>query len=113
LGWESAAAEIEEIGLPLVGFTDALSQWISSDLAALGVGLVMLLLVAAFTFRALTSTHLVGWTFLGFSILALVFTQQVWINSYDITRALAPILTAYVLVLFAPAESKSHLTSDL
>jgi hypothetical protein len=49
----------------------------------------------------------VAWAFAGFAMLGLLFTQQVWADTRDITRALAPILTTFVLVLIAPIENSN------
>ena len=48
----------------------------------------------------LISGQLVGWAFLGFVPLAILFTRQVWQSYFDITRAAAPVLTAFVLLVF-------------
>jgi hypothetical protein len=45
----------------------------------------------------------VGWAFLGFVALALVFTEQVWRSYFDITRAIAPVITSFVLLAFPRA----------
>ena len=40
----------------------------------------------------------------GFVALGVVFTRQVWQSYFDITRAVAPAITAFVLMMFAPKE---------
>jgi hypothetical protein len=35
-----------------------------------------------------------------------LFTPQVWFNYYDITRAVALAITAFVVVAFAPRRSR-------
>ena len=42
-------------------------------------------------------------------MLAPFLTRQVWLNGFDATRALAPLLTAFILVIFLPdAQDRTH-----
>lgn len=100
LGFETAGSEIQEIGLPLVGLVQAFGDWIS-DPVDLAAGSVIALLLLVFGLRVLSSDELVGWAMVGFVPLAFVFTRQVWSGYFDISRAVAPAITAYVLVAFA------------
>jgi hypothetical protein len=100
IGFESGASEVEELGLPFVGFAQALAGW--STPLDIVLGLAILLLFVLYTRRVLISSHLVGWAFLGFVGLGVMFTEQVWQNYFDITRAIAPIITSFVLLMFAP-----------
>lgn len=95
----SGLSEVQEIGWPFVGVTRAFSSWIG-DPIDLAVGVVLLLLLVLFARRALVSDTLLGWSTVGFVALALLLTEQVWRNYFDITRAVAPILTAFVLLVF-------------
>lgn len=104
MGMESGVAQVQEIGLPFVGFFQALRSW-TSDPFDLAVGITIMALFALYTKRVLRSGHLVGWAFVGFVLLGLMFTRQVWLSYFDITRAIAPIITAYVLMLFAPTSA--------
>ena len=101
IGWDSGASEVQEIGVPFAGFVQALRGWLA-DPIDLAVGVAVMLLFVLYTRRVLRSEHLVGWAFLGFVALGIVFTKQVWQSYFDITRAVAPVLTAFVLLLFAP-----------
>ena len=86
-------------GLPFVGAIGAIQLWASDPLdMAAGIAVIMLLLL--FTRRVLVSGELLGWAFLGFVPLAILFTRQVWSGYFDITRAVAPVLTAFVLLVF-------------
>jgi len=100
VGLASGVAEIQEIGLPFTGFIQAVQGW-RADPLDLASGLAILILLVLYTRRALTSDHLVGWAFVGFVALALVLTRPVWQSQFDITRAVAPAITTYVLLLFA------------
>ena len=99
LGFGDETAEIQEIGLPFVGLVEAFDLWLD-DPVDLAAGLAILLLLALFTRRALGSDELVGWAFLGFVPLALLFTRQVWASYFDISRAVAPAITAFILLAF-------------
>ena len=99
IDFDTGVSEVQEIGLPFAGFMHSFKIWVGDPLN-LVAGLAVLLLLIMFTRRALISGHLVGWAFLGFVPLAILFTRQVWQNYFDITRAVAPVLTAFVLLVF-------------
>lgn len=103
LGSVGPGAEIEEIGWPLVGLVQAFEGWVSDpiDLAA---GTAIFILLALFARRVFVSEEIVGWAFLGFVPVALLLTEQVWLSYFDISRAVAPVLTAFVLLLFTDAS---------
>jgi hypothetical protein len=46
--------------------------------------------------------------------MAPLLTRQVWLNYFDITRAIAPVFTIFVLVLFAkePVETSAAQNGD-
>ena len=99
IDFDTGLSEVQEIGLPFAGFIDAFKIW-ADDPLNLVAGLAMMLLFLLFTRRVLISGQLVGWAFLGFVPLAILFTRQVWQSYFDITRAVAPVLTAFVLLVF-------------
>lgn len=113
IGDGNVAAEVQEIGWPFLGFIEAFGSWLD-DPVDLAVGVAMMLLFLLFTRRVLMGRHLVGWAFLGFVALGIVFTEQVWHSYFDITRAVAPIITSFVLLLFlGPKLEKSADTRQL
>ncbi|MFP3881059.1 MAG: hypothetical protein ACLFRT_14700 [Actinomycetota bacterium] len=95
----AVASEVQEIGWPFVGFVEAFESWVG-DPIDLAVGVSMMLLFVLFARRVFMSGHVVGWAFLGFVFLGVVFTEQVWHSYFDITRAVAPIITSFVLLVF-------------
>ena len=106
IDFDTGLSEVQEIGLPFAGFVQAFKIWVGDPLNLMA-GVAIMLLLFMFTRRALMSRHLVGLAFLGFVPLAILFTQQVWQNYFDITRAVAPVLTAFVLLVFlSGGESK-------
>lgn len=107
LGFGSDVAEVQEIGLPFVGLAQAFQAWLA-DPINLVAGVAILLLLVLFTRRVLLSRELVGWAFVGFVPVALLFTRQVWLSYYDITRAIAPALTAFVLLVFVAGAATNR-----
>jgi hypothetical protein len=107
---EAGVSQVQEIGLPFVGFIQAIESWRSDPLDLL-VGFAIMVLFILYTRRALASKHLVGWAMVGFVVLGVVFTRQVWQSYFDISRAVAPLITAFVLLLFAPQDRTVALQS--
>ena len=105
IGGGSRADQIQEIGIPFVGFGQALESWLDNPLN-LALGLAMMLLFILFVRRVLSSDVLVGWAFAGFVLLAVLFTEQVWRSYFDITRAIAPVITAFVLLVFLSSNAE-------
>ncbi len=107
IGGGAGADQVEEIGLPFVGFAKAYGSWLGNPVD-LAVGLAMMLLFLLFVRRVLISGELVGWAFVGFVALAILFTEQVWVSYFNITRAIAPVITAFVLLVFALSGAEEH-----
>lgn len=103
--------EVQEFGLPFAGMADAFDNWLTApiDLALIG-GLViaMPLLVV----RSIQHPNPLAWGAIGFVPLAIVMTRQVWWNFFDITRAVVPILTAYVATSFSTPATPPTRTDD-
>ena len=97
--------QVEEIGLPFIGLARAFGSWLG-DPVDLAVGLAMMLLFLLFVRRVLLSGELVGWAFVGFVALAILFTEQVWSSYFNITRAIAPVITAFVLLVFVSSRAE-------
>lgn len=105
IGDGSVVAEVQEIGLPLVGLFEAFRTWIGRP-ADLITGLAIVALFVLYSRRVLMGRHLVGWAFLGFVVLGIMFTEQVWRSLFDISRAVAPIITAFVLLVFVGSKAE-------
>lgn len=101
LGFEAGVSQVEEIGIPFRGFLAAFGSWVQHPLDLM-VGVATMLLFALYARRALRSDSLIGYAFGGFILLGIVFTEQVWHSYFDITRAVAPLITAFVLMIFLP-----------
>lgn len=99
IGSASVTSEVQEIGWPFVGFIEAFGSW-TQDPVDMAAGLAIMLLFFMFVRRTLMSRHLLGYAFVGFTVLGVLFTEQVWHSYFDITRAVAPLITAFVLLVF-------------
>ena len=95
---ETGVDQVQGIGFPFEGLVQAFEHWSNAPFD-LAVGVTMVVLMVLYTRRTLVSTHLVGWAFLGFVPLGVLFTHHVWNTWFDISRAIAPVITAYVLLL--------------
>lgn len=92
---------IEEIGYPFQGFIGAFELWLEDPGidAVIGVtylGLALLMMIRAFRRRTLLELPAAG-----FGVLALVLSRQVWFQHFDISRALTPLMTLFLLSLGA------------
>jgi hypothetical protein len=104
IGWMTGVSEVEEVGLPFVGFIRAAASWPEYPMN-MAVGIAISMLLVLFTRRALTSRWLVSYASVGFVPLALLLTWQVWFSYFNITRAVLPVVTAFPLIAFA---ARSH-----
>ncbi|HJQ95477.1 MAG TPA: hypothetical protein VJ935_07205 [Acidimicrobiia bacterium] len=107
IGEGTVTSQVQEIGPPFFGFIAAFSHWMAEPIN-LAAGIAIMILFALFTRRVVISRHLVGVAFVGFVLLGIVFTEQVWHSYFDITRAVAPIITSFVLLVFLSEEATSR-----
>ena len=105
IGSTAESDRVMEIGPPFIGFGKAFQSWLSDPLN-LAVGCVIMVLLLVFAWRTLQRDVLVGWTFLGFVPLAIVLSEPVWRQVFNSTRAVAPAITAYVIVAFAGTKHR-------
>jgi hypothetical protein len=91
---------------PLGGMLAAIPYWAANPAKfAFTAGLVLIMLL--FVRRALVDRSIVAWAALPFVVLALFLAVFVWREPYDLARAVAPVFTAYPLLLFAPSARHS------
>lgn len=95
------STESEELGIPFEGLARAFSEWIGDPGRNLVFGLVVIAFLLVIALQAARRPSLVSFSTLGFVVMAPLLTRQVWLNYFDITRAVAPVFTSFVLVLFA------------
>jgi len=101
----------ESIGLPFVGLARAVPRWLD-DPITLAAGVCILAFMLMYVVRWWDTRSLLGWAFLGFVPLALMMTQKVWTLIFDFTRAVAPLMTATILLVFVEAKRPRNSTSD-
>jgi hypothetical protein len=87
--------------VPLAGATKAFDFWLQEP-AKFAFVAVLIVLILLFTRRALTSQFPIAWAALPFVGLAIFLSVFVWREPYDLARAVAPVFTAYPLLLFVP-----------
>ncbi len=73
------------------------------------IGCVLLFASIMIAVRALRRPTELGWAVAGFAGLALILSEPVWARYFDSTRAMAPVLTAYVLLVPTPSDRMSRL----
>jgi hypothetical protein len=88
---------------PFTGAIKAADYW-SQEPAKFAFSVVLILLMLLFTRRGITSQFPIAWAVLPFVGLAIFLSVFVWREPYDLARAVAPIYTAYPLLLFASRE---------
>jgi hypothetical protein len=110
IGAEAGGPEILEIGWPFVGFVQAFGAWLR-DPIDLVVGVALMAILFTLVWRTMQSDHLVAWAFAGFALVAMLLTEPVWRQLFNSTRAVAPALTAFVLVVFATSRPAAQRTS--
>jgi hypothetical protein len=95
----ASEAAVQEIGLPLQGFFGALRLWLEQPGIDFAMGLTYLVLAILMVVRAARRGSLLEMPAAGFGVLALLLTRQVWFRHFDISRALSPLLTLFLLSL--------------
>jgi len=99
--------QVQEITLiPFSGFIEAVTNGMSGIGDFLLMFIVMCLIVLV-PLRAWKSDVYLTWGAVGFAVLAPFLTVFVWQKSFDISRALAPLVTAF-LIEFALARKRSR-----
>jgi len=98
-------ADPRAVGWPFVGLARAVPEWLADPVVALA-GVAVLVILALFTVRWAQTRTALGWMFIGFVPLAALLTDKVWREIFDYTRAVAPLLTAAMLLIFVEARAK-------
>ncbi|GIU93089.1 MAG: hypothetical protein KatS3mg011_1995 [Acidimicrobiia bacterium] len=92
----TSSPTIQEIGWPLQGIVQAFGGWLR-DPFDLTVGLVVAVVAALTIIRTVRMPTLLDLTTVGFAVMVFFLTRQVWQSYFDISRAIAPVLTSWVL----------------
>lgn len=92
------SSRVDNLGVPLEGLIEAVSIWEGRKLIFMLALLILWLIALA---RAMLSRSILGWSVLPAGLLGLVLAVPVWREPYDFARAVAPIFTAYPILLAA------------
>lgn len=90
-------AEVQEIGAPFAGLFEAGQRWLDDPRFML-VGALIAVCLGLFASQLIRGRRdALAWASIGFVPMAVLLTAQVWTASFDIARAVSPVLTALVV----------------
>jgi len=103
---EGLAQDTQALGLPFVGFFEAFGRWLDTPGSTIDllIGTILIVISLAVLVRSVRSPTALGWAVGGFALLGIMLSEPVWFRYFDSSRALAPVLTAYLLLV--PASIK-------
>lgn len=112
---EGLSQDTEALGLPFVGFVEAFQGWMATpgNTLDLAVGCALLIASILVVVRSLRVPTVLGWAVGGFALLGPMLSEPVWKNWFDSSRALAPVLTAFILLVAMPSRRGSQLDAHL
>jgi hypothetical protein len=99
VGGLASETTIQEIGIPFEGFIGAFKLWIQAPGIDMVMGITYLALSLLMVVRAVRKQTLIELPAAGFGLLAPLLTRQVWYRQFDISRAVTPVLTLFLLSL--------------
>jgi hypothetical protein len=111
---DTGVQDVAAIGFPFKGFYDAMVRWISRPDSSVDMmfGLILLVVSLLIVKHAWRRPSLLGYMTAGFALIAVVMVVDVWKFYFDASRALAPVFTAYVLMVPSAAK-QARAESDL
>jgi hypothetical protein len=107
---DGLAQDTQALGMPFAGFIQAFQGWMSTPdrLPDILIGFVLVFVSAAVAVRAVLRPTALGLAVAPFALLGVLLSEPVWSRYFDSARALAPVLTAYILLVPASiAEMKA------
>lgn len=98
---DGLSQDTQALGPPFKGFIEAFNGWLTAPGSTIdmAVGCLLLLVSIVVLVRSIRTPAVLGWTVSGFALLGILLSEPVWENWFDSSRALAPVLTAYVLLV--------------
>jgi hypothetical protein len=93
---------------PLLGLMKAWPQWLADGGSDLTMGIVVLASAALVVWFAARSPSLLSWGVAGFAVLLLVLNESVLTHDFNLTRAVAPLLTAAFVLVVVEAGRSQH-----
>lgn len=105
---DSTVQDIQAVGVPFRGFYDAVQRWMTrpETLVDLLMGVVLLVVSLLVAWHAWRRPSLLGYMTAGFALIAVTMVGDVWKFYFDASRALAPVITTYVLMV--PAGNREQ-----
>ena len=97
--------EVQEFGAPFAGMARAFDNWVENPVD-LAVVAALVAVMPLLVIRAVRRPTYLSWGSIGFVVLAVFFSRQVWWRFFDIARAVAPVITAYLLATFATTDDE-------
>jgi hypothetical protein len=103
---DDSVQDLANVGVPLNGFYEALQVWASSPGAIehMLFGVLLMVLSLLVVRRAWLTPSVLGYMTASFALVAITMTVEVWSAYFDSTRALIPVIPAFVLMVLAQAR---------
>lgn len=112
LGVGLLEAQSVEIGPPFLGLISSVGKWMENPGVDLVVGFAMVAICLMVLRRLIAERSLVTLAVVGFVALAILLTDNVWLHYFDITRALAPLVTGFALVVASDTRARTRLVNE-
>ena len=103
---EGLSQDTQALGLPFVGFARAFQGWLATPGNTIDLVIACALLVTSIVLviRSVRTPTALGWAVSGFAVLGTMLSEPVWRSWFDSSRALAPVLTAFILLAAPPSS---------
>ena len=104
--------EIQGFGPPFGGILDSFENWLENPVD-LGVVAGLIIVMPLLILRTWQRPNALAFGALGFIPLAIMMNQLVWWRFLNISRAVIPIMTAYVITAFSPGSPNTESRDEL
>ena len=103
---DGGVQDVKAIGIPFKGFYDAVQLWLTRPDRTVDMmfGVILLVVSLLIVKHAWQRPSLLGYMTAGFALVAVSMVGDVWKFYFDASRALAPVITVYILMV--PAALK-------
>ncbi len=95
----SGVDEVREFDVPLAGIVKAASAWTDDSLFSWAMRLLVAAALAGAVAAAVKRPNALTWGSVGFAVLAVLLSEFVWREWFDIARAVLPIFTAVAITI--------------
>jgi hypothetical protein len=110
-GWSGLGGAPRIFSVPFLGMLEAIESW-TGDPIRLTLIVAILAAVARFVPLAIKSRLPIAWGALPFVALTVVLSVEVWREPFDLSRALAPALTALPFLVLVPSSRDASFSDD-